>query len=203
MGEVRKGPSKRPDFLDPVKEAQAVASLRASIAALNEDDELLADTIEGETSLNEVVDRVLDRMRDAEVIVDGVDAAVAKLNERKRRAEEGIKRDRALLEQALTIAGLDSLPRPTATLTVRQGTPQLVITEESEIPAAYWKAGDPKLDKKALGEALKARAAALAAIPAEPGEARDQALAAFAEAFPDIPGATLSNGAPTLQIRVK
>lgn len=195
--------SKRPDFLDPVKEAQAVASLRAGIAALNEDGALLADTIEGETSLNEVVDLVLERIRDGEVIVAGIDAVTKDLAERSRRVSEGIKRDRALLEQAMTIAGLPTIVRPTATITLAQRPPQLVVTEEAEIPAGWWKAGEAVLDKKGLGEALKARAAALAAIPAEPGEARDLALQAFARDYPAIPGATLSNGAPSLTIRTK
>lgn len=168
----------RPDFLDPVREAQIVAKMRESIAALNEDDALLSDMVEGETQLFEIIDRLLERRRDAEVIIDGIEAAVARLNERKRRAEEGADRDRALIEQALTIAGFSqAVVRPTATLSMSKRPTALVITEESDVPARFWKAGKPTLDRTALMQAL-----------------RDNT---------PIPGATLSNGAPSLTIRVK
>lgn len=181
---MSEAPTKKRDYLDPLKEAQAVAALRASIAGLDADDELLADTIEGETSLFEVVDKLLDRMRDCDVTIEGIEAVAAGLAERKRRAEEAKKRDRAMLEQAMTIAGVEKIARPTATLSLSQRAPSVLITEESDIPARFWIAGDPKLDKKALAEAVRAHVE-------EPGE------------HEPIPGATLSNGAPSITIRTK
>jgi hypothetical protein len=194
---------KRPDFIDPTIEAQTVKALRESIAALNEDDDLLADTIEGETGFYEVIDRLMDRILEAEVMVEGVDAVVARLTARKQRAETNAKRDRALIEQAMTIAELDTMTRPAATFTLARRAPSLVITEESEIPPRFWKAGEPKLDKKALTDALRDRAAAWAAASQRTGDERTQAIAALAVTHPDIPGATLSNGAPSLTIRIK
>jgi hypothetical protein len=194
---------KRPDFIDPTIEAQAVKALRESIAALNEDDDLLADTIEGETGFYEVIDRLMNRILEAEVMVEGVDAVVARLTARKLRAETNAKRDRALIEQAMTIAGIDNMTRPAATFTLARRAPSLVVTEESEIPPRFWRPGEPKLDKKALTDALRDRAAALAALPTTPGAQRTEALGELAWTHPAIPGATLSNGAPSLTIRIK
>jgi hypothetical protein len=52
----------------------------------------------------------------------------------------------------------------------------VVITDEHAIPQAFWRPQPPKLDRKAIGEALKA------------GQA--------------VPGAQLSNGGTTLAIKV-
>ena len=66
---------------------------------------------------------------------------------------------------------------PTATLSVRAGTAKVEITDEKIIPAIYWNRPAPILDKRAVSDALKA------------GEA--------------IPGAVLSNAAPSLSVRFK
>jgi hypothetical protein len=186
-------------YLDPVKEAQAVAAIRESLRQMSEGDDetLLLDTIEGQTSLLEILDAVLERMTDSEVNIEGVEVVAKALSGRKARFEQRLKADRTILEQAMTIAGLAKIERPTATLSLANRPPSLTVTEESEIPADFWKPGDPTLDRKRLAQALKDRAAALAALPDEP-EAKAAALAALP---PEIPGATLSNGAPSITIR--
>lgn len=187
----------KPEFLDPTKEAKAVAAILAAHEIdAGEDAELVADVIEGETSLLEAVDVVLDRIANAEVMLEGLAVVVARLSARKTRYEQRIKTDRTLLEQALTIAELPKLERPAATLSISTRAPSLIVTEESDIPAKYWKAGDPTLDKKALTADLKDRARALESLPED--EAQRAALVA---SLPEIPGAALSNGAPSLTIR--
>lgn len=178
-------------FIDPIKEAKAVAALRESLAAVDADDEtLLLDTVEGETQFFEIVDAVLERMAVSEAGIAGIESIVAKLGARQIRYEERLKTDRALIEQALTIADLKKLERPSATLSITNRSPSLQVTEESDIPAVFWKPGKPTLDKKALTEALKERARVFAAerLPE-------------VELPPEIPGACLTNGAPTLTIR--
>lgn len=186
-------------YIDPVKEALAVAALRESLRQMGEagDDTLLMDSIEGQTSLFEIIDAVLERMTDAEVNIEGVEVVAKALSGRKARFEQRLKSDRAILEQAMTIAGLAKIERPTATLSLANRAPSLTVTEESEIPAEFWKAGDPTLDRKRLTQALKDRAAALAELPDDP----TAKAAALASLPPDIPGATLSNGAPSISIR--
>ena len=164
--------------LDPVREAQAVLALRESLAAVDPDDEaLLLDSIEGETSLFEVVDALLAQMAADKAMVRGVGAVISDLEARGERFAKRIERARALIEQAMSIAELDKIERPAATLSLARRAPKVEIIQESEIPAEFWKVGDPKLDKKAVGDALK--------------EGRT------------VPGACLSNAAPTLSIRDK
>ncbi len=193
---MSKPATKAREYLDPIKEAQAVAALRKSIKDLDGDEDLLADTIEGETSLFEVIDRVLERIREADVMIAGIEAVAKTLSSRKARHEEALKRDRTLLEQAMVIAGVETIRRPTATLSLSYRAPSLLVTEESAIPAKWWKAGEPTLDKKGLAAALRQRAAILADEEMPP---EDKATA-LAE-LPPVPGAELSNGAPSISIR--
>lgn len=164
-------------YLDPIKEAQAVAALRDSYGALIEAGgaELLIDTIEGETSLLEAIDRLLLTIAENEGLALGAIAAGREILSRADRFTRRAERARAMIEQALMIAELDKLERPAATLSLVRRGAKVELTEESDIPAEFWKTGDPKLDKKALLEALK-------------------------EGRP-VPGAALSNQAPSLTIR--
>lgn len=163
--------------LDPIKEAKAVASLRDSLSALDGDDELLIDTIEGETNLFETVDALLQRMADNRAYVLGLDHIAADIRERQARFEKRVDADRALIEQAMMVAEIDKIERPTATLSLSRRAPKVEIAEEADIPAEFWKAAEPKLDKKAVLDALKGGRA--------------------------VPGASLSNQAPSLTVRTK
>lgn len=169
--------TKPPVRLDPIREAQAVKSLRESIAALDADDDLLADTIEGETSLFEAVDRLLSRMAENRAMVVGTDEAMADLAARKDRFVKRVEADRSLIEQAMMIAELPKLERPTATLSLSNRAPKVIVETEADIPAEFFKAPPPVLDKKSLADALKAGR--------------------------DVPGAVLSNAAPSLTVRTK
>jgi hypothetical protein len=163
--------------LDPIKEAKAVAALRDSLAAeLACDDELMLDTIEGETGLFEAIDRLLFDIANANAMVIGTGKVVDELTARSERYKRRAETARALIEQAMMIAEVDKLERPAGTLSLVRRAAKVEITEEADLPAEFWKAGEPKLDKKALAAALK------------DGRA--------------VPGAALSNQAPSLTIRV-
>lgn len=163
------------------KQTLAARAVLDSIRSVDPEDEVLAlDTVEGETSLFEVIDAILLRRAATVAMTEGTKAAVADLQARQKRFEDRANYDRTLIEQAMSIAELKTLQRPVATLSMADRKPSLVITTEADIPAKYWKAADPTLDRNAL-------AADLASL----GDGEN------------IPGAVLSNGAPTLTIRTK
>lgn len=164
-------------FIDPIKEAKAVQALRESVLAVDAGDEdLLLDSIEGETGLFEAIDRLLLEIAHSHGMEAGTLKAADELNNRAERYHKRAQTARALIEQAMMIAELDKLERPAGTLSLVRRPAKVEITEEAEIPGEFWKPGEPKLDKKALGQALK------------DGRA--------------VPGAALSNQAPSLTIRV-
>jgi hypothetical protein len=162
------------------REAQAAKALRDSIAELragHEDEDLAIDMIEGETGLFECIDALLAANTADVAMVTGIEKVAADLDGRRRRVEARIATRRALIEQAMLTAEIKNVERPAATLTMANRAPSVVTIDEADIPARFWTAGAPKLDRKALAEALRS---------GEP-----------------VPGAHLSNAAPTLSVRTK
>jgi len=160
------------------RQMNAAAALKHSLKeTLGDDDETMRDMIEGETSLHEMIERVVMSMDEDGMLVTGLASRIEELTQRKKRIEDRIGSKRAMVEQAMLIGEIDKLERPSFTLSLRKVPPKAEIAEESLIPAAYWVAQPPKLDKKALLSALKDGA--------------------------QIPGATIGNGGIALQIRTK
>jgi hypothetical protein len=184
-----------------LREAEAAKALRESYRAVFADDDALAlDAIEGETGLFEAIDVLLVERAEAMGHATGLKGVESDIAARRQRFEKRADSLKGLIEQALMIAEIDTkVVRPVATLSMSKRPATVEVQTESEIPARFWKVGDPVLDKKALGAALAERAAAIAALPEDP-DARAEALAALP---PEIPGAVLSNAAPSLTIRMK
>lgn len=166
-------------WIDPIKEAAAVAALRASLAqiGLDGDEEALDIAIEGETNLIEAIDKLLLQIAQDEALEAGALRAADDIKARAERFGKRAEAARAVIEQAFMVAELDKVERPTATLFLTRRGPKAEIAEEAAIPAEFWKAGDPRLDRKALLAALKEGRA--------------------------VPGACLSNCAPSLTVRSK
>lgn len=188
---------------DLQREMEAATILREQLKALGETDgELARDTIEGETNLFEMIDALVAADGEDASTVEGLASYIKSLQERKSRIEDRIETRRALLASALDIAGVTKHPAPAGTITRKAVAPKAIIVEESDIPTKFFVTPEPRLDKKALGDALKARQAALdEARKKFQGDALAEELAAIEKEFPPIAGATLSNGSATVQIR--
>ncbi len=147
--------------------------------ALQEHDDpvLILDTIEGETDLAEACVAVLEECNEDEILIKGLAAHIGDLQTRKGRMEKSVETRRNIILMAMEKAGLGTIRSPLGTMSARPTPKQAIITDEALIPARFWKAQDPKLDKGELSSALRA------------GET--------------IPGASLSNGGITLSVRVK
>jgi hypothetical protein len=159
------------------KEAEAAKSLLADLRADGEEDaELEADAIEGETGLLEAIGEALAANDEDEALVIGLKAKEEQFAARRAAIQERIERRTALIERAMLDTHQTRLRLPTATLTLAKRAAGVVIINEADIPARFWVAQPtpaPKLDKKALKEAL---------------------------ATETIPGATLDNGSVSLTV---
>ncbi len=155
------------------REAAAARDLLAQIAS-HDDETLSADMVEGETELHDAIETALAEMDEAAALAEGVKAMIAKYETRKSALERRAERLRSAIEQAMAVSGLASIRLPAATLTVKDTPPKAIITDESLIPAEFWKPRDPSLDKAAINAAAK---------------------------LGSIPGVTMSNGGVSLQVR--
>jgi hypothetical protein len=158
-------------------EAEAAQSLLANIRdVIGDDSEMALVAIEGETELVEIIRAAVARINLLEGFAASVVQHVKELDGRRERFEKQAELLRAAVLAAMGTADLKKLELPGATLSRKAVAPKAQITNEADIPSKFWKPSDPKLDRKAVLEALKAKEA--------------------------VPGAELSNGGETLAIRV-
>lgn len=170
--------------LDPSRklqiEAEAAKKLLAHLRdeGHGDDDELLANAVEGETSLHESIAAVIDRIDEKEVTTLGLEAKIAAFQGRLATVKKSIEFDRAAVEQAMIATEQSKIMLPSATVYVSKRKPGLIIENEADIPSEFFipqEVPAPKLDKRALAAALT--------------EGRQ------------IPGATLDNGSVSLSVR--
>jgi hypothetical protein len=108
-----------------IQEARnSVTSLLADFPDLADDEQLRADMIEGATSFNDVIRRLVIEAKTAAGKAEGVKITVKELSERKARLEHQEERIRALILSLMQMAGLRKLPLPEATLSVTDKKPQ-------------------------------------------------------------------------------
>lgn len=143
---------------------------------LGDDAELIANTIEGETKLVDVMQAAFRRIAELNGLMSGIDSMVADLKHRGERFERQRDTLRQLLCEAMSVAEMKRLETPHGTASLRAVPPKAEIINEADIPSKFWKPQPPKLDKKSVLDALKAN---------EP-----------------VPGATLSNGGVTVAIKM-
>lgn len=158
------------------KETEAAKLLRDQLKdILSEDDGFLADTIEGQTGLFELMDAAAVQLVSDAGILDGIGLASQKLEMRSARIKKRMETLRECVRGAMEVAELKSRECPAGTFSRRPLPPKVVITDEAAVPSDYWKPQPPKLDRAAVAAALKNKEA--------------------------VPGAELSNGGETISFR--
>lgn len=144
------------------RQTEAARDLLSALRDQGADDDahLVADTIEGETNLHEAIVAALDEIDEAEVLILGGKAKIEQLTGRVAAEEKRVDRLRAAIERAIVTS---EMPTPiklaTATISVSKRKPGVVIDDEAAIPSRFFvqpPAPAPKLDKKALADALAA-----------------------------------------------
>lgn len=156
---------------DVIKE---IKTLLAEYPQLNEDEELLKDTLEGSTRFNEVMERFLNALRENETLAEAISQRIGKLRERQTRLTHRAQFYRSLMHRLMDWAGIRSVALPEAKISVINSPEKVIVTDESAIPDAFMRiVKEP--NKTALKSALKSGSI--------------------------IPGATLSNGGTTISVR--
>lgn len=166
------------------RQTEAAKALLVDVRNQGADDDadLVADTIEGETNLMEAIEEAIAELDECDVLVTGLKAKESDFEARRKAIEKRAERIRALIEQAMLATDQMSMKLPTATLSLSKRAPGLIVTDEADIPAKYWVEQPrpaPRLDKKTLTADLREKDAA------------------------PIPGATLDNGSFSLTVRRK
>lgn len=162
------------------QEIQAARRLRENLASLMEDDpQLIADSLEGETNIHEAIEAAVTLYFNDNAFITAIDNQIAVLETRKNRLKKRTEVIRAMVCVALDQAGKKTVETALGTATLKNTPRQLLLDpdQQSEIPLEYWKAGEPKLDKKKLKADI--------------------------ETGKTVKGATLSNGGQSIQFSFK
>ena len=141
------------------------------------DDDTIRDTLEGLTTLHELIAEVIRSALIDESLQSGLRLRLQDMKDRLSRLEGRSVKKRELALEAMSEAGLRKIEQPDFTASARAGPPSLVVLAEDQVPESYWVPQPPKLDRQALLGDLK-----------QGGE---------------VPGAQLSNPKPVLSVRTK
>ena len=142
---------------DLYRETQAAKTLRAQLADIltGDDDDVMADMVEGETNLHEAIGNAIELLAGDSAALVGIDDLIEKLKKRRDRFALRIDHTRTALSVALEQAGRKSFEHPVATLTLKAVAPCVNVTDEAAIPSRFWKSPPPKLDKVIREKATK------------------------------------------------
>ena len=117
--------------------------------------EELALVVESETNLNEALEALGEQVQDYELnMIVGLKNRITELTARKSRLEKTAGTYRAMILSIMEKTGQDKIAGALMTLSVRKVKPAVVVEDEIRIPSLYWKPQDPRLDRKAVLEAL-------------------------------------------------
>jgi len=151
------------------------AELKQAFAGI--DDETLRDTLEGLSNLPDALAAVIRSYWEDLTLAAALGMQITDMQARLARFEAQAERKRALVTKVMERVKLQKLQEPDFTVSLRAVPPGLVVSDESLIPADYWKPQPPTLDRKRLLHILNT------------GQT--------------VPGVSLRNGGTTISVRTR
>lgn len=141
------------------------------------DEQTLADTVEGLTDLHEIVQVIVRSAVMDEALAAGLKGRIQEMQERLNRLEDRASKRRQIAKDVMVDLDIKKITAPDFTVSIRPGTPALMVLDEKAVPSIYWEPREPKLDRQGLLIELKQGS--------------------------EVPGVTLSNPEPVLSVRTR
>jgi hypothetical protein len=153
---------------------QQISVLKVEFPMLADDPDLMTDTLEGETDLFEVLEKLVTQVREQDMIGEALAARIGSLRERQTRATMRMNFYRGLIYKLMVAANVQKHRTTEGNISVVNAQDKVIITDEAAIPKEFQRITiEP--DKAAIKKALKSGI--------------------------NVSGASLSNGGTTLMIR--
>ncbi len=127
--------------------------IRATDPQINE--ETLADTVEGLTNLDEIVQAIIRSALVDQALASGLKCRIADMKDRLARLEDRASKRRQIAKDVMVDLGLKKLTAPDFTASIQPGIPSLVVIDEDAVPKTYWEPGEPRLRRQLLTHDLK------------------------------------------------
>lgn len=151
-----------------------INALKSKYPDLAEDADLLADTIEGMTDFDRVMDMLAQSAIEARALADGLATVIGTFKTRQQRYDRKAAGMRSIALALMQAAERQNVVTPTATLTYRNPSTSVVVDDVDALPQGFTDTTvSPR--KAEIKKALEA------------GE--------------DVPGAHLETGSPSISIR--
>lgn len=150
--------------------------LKAKLADENFDAVELVTIIQSETDIEECLLEIAESALEDEHYIEANKVRMKELQERSSRLENRAEKKRRILAATMQNLQLDSVKGSNATLSLRKGGRELIVTDEAQIPEGYFVPQPSKLDRRKLRDDLE-------------------------QGF--VAGAQLSNGSVSCSIRTK
>jgi len=141
------------------------------------DEQTLADTVEGLTELPDIIEAIIRSALVDEALSKGLRCRIAEMQDRLSRLQDRASKRRQIAKDVMVDLDLKKISAPDFTASVRPGLPALLVLNEEDVPPTYWQPSEPHLNRQELARDLK------------------QGV--------EITGATLSEPAPVLSVRVR
>lgn len=123
----------------------------------SEDDKALKDTLDSiNDALEDKADGYYAVVKTLESENEAIDREVKRLQERKKKNNNGIERLKTTLLEAMTYTGKTKFKTKLHNYSIRNNAPSLDIKDETKIPKDFYKEQAPKLDRRGLLAHVKA-----------------------------------------------
>jgi hypothetical protein len=119
--------------LEAVAARAILINLRDAIGE-EPDEQLLLDCLEGQTNVFEMAKTLLEMIEAEEGNIEALTAQMAARKERRDRAAKRIEQYRTAIMAMMESGGIDKLPLPEATCSLRKVAPKLIVTDENLLP---------------------------------------------------------------------
>jgi hypothetical protein len=128
--------------------------LRQQLEGIDADPEELFDTLDGETELTDALLMIADEIEERQMMSKAIGERIKDIQERKSRVDHSIDTLRQIILVTMSRAEIPKIKGDFCTLSISETKPKADIFDEALIPAKFWKAQDPKLDKAALTKSV-------------------------------------------------
>ena len=133
--------------------------------------------MEGLTDLHEIVTAIIRSALSDEALASGLKSRIADMQDRLDHMQDRASKRRQIAKDVMVELDLKKITAPDFTVSIRPGTPALLVLDEAAVPSIYWEPRDPRLNRQGLLSDLKDGA--------------------------DIKGVVLSNPEPVLSVRTR